>query len=69
MGIKNELSPTFFTTVILLTVMNMTVLFDMGAVATGATKARRQAPWLTFSVSKSITMIRFSVNYIHEHYM
>ena len=54
---------------ILLTVMNMTVLFDMGAVATGATKAHRQAPWLTFSVSKSITMIRFSVNYIHEHYM
>ena len=69
MRIGYELSPTFLTTVILLTVMNMTVLFDMGAVATGATKAHRQAPWLTFSVSKSITMIRFSVNYIPQHYM
>ncbi len=36
MGIKNELSPTFFTTVILLTVMNMSVLFGMGAVTGGA---------------------------------
>ncbi len=36
LGIKNELSPTFFTTVILLTVMNMTVLFSIRAVTGGA---------------------------------
>ncbi len=36
MRVFDELSPTLFTTVILLSVMNMTVLFGMGAVTGGA---------------------------------
>ncbi len=36
MWIKNELSPAFFTTVILLAIVNMSVLFGMGAVTGGA---------------------------------
>ncbi len=47
----------------------MSVLFGRSTAAVGATKAHRQSPWLTFSQSKRITVIRFSVNYIHEHYM
>ncbi len=58
-----------FTTVILFAIVNMSVLFSICAVAVGATSAHRQSPWLTISVSKSITVIRFSVNPISQHYM
>ena len=54
---------------ILFAVVNMSILFGRSAAAVGATSAHRQSPWLTFSQSKSITMIPLFVNHIPQHYM